>query len=119
MIDRHKVTVERRDDIDAIRPFAASFGHTIEYSPVHLIKADGEPIGYLEMQPHMVIYPALHPDLFTPRIFYEASWKILDGLKRNFGNPWILESPQAVLGPARLKKVGLVPLKYNVYEVVD
>lgn len=119
MIDQHTVTIERRDDVDSVREFAASFNHYIEFTPVHLINLDGRTIGYLEMKPHMVVYPALHPGLFTPRIFHEVGWKVVDALKRSFGDPWILESPQAVLGPRRMAHIGLKPLRFNVYEVVE
>jgi hypothetical protein len=119
MIDKHEVSIVKTDELSLVQDFANTFYHQVKVSPVHLINVDGITLGYLELVPKMIVYPSLHPRLFTPRLFHEVGWKVLDGLKRSFGDPWIAESPIAPLGARRLGHIGLKPLDTPIYRVAS
>jgi hypothetical protein len=123
---RYHVELYRLDDEEGVRmwnldAFAAEFGHEIKrIFPIFVVLVDGELSAYYYAQPHVVIYPAVHPKHFSPRSFYEVAKTIVDASKRTFGNPlWVVDRSSQITDPELLRKIHLVPSGVDLYEVPE
>lgn len=120
---RYKIEQVRIDDMDGVEKwglerFAAEFGHRIApVFPIFLVFVDGALVCYYYAQPQVCIYPAAHPDLVTPRIFYEGGKVLVAAAKKVFGNPlWMIEAGAPGDDPGMMKKLRLNRTTLRVYE---
>lgn len=120
---RYKIEQVRIDDMHGVEMwqldrFAAEFGHKLEpVFPIFLVFIDGVLTCYYYAQPQVCIYPAIHPDLATPRMFYECGKVLVAAVKQSFGNPlWLIETGAPGDQPAMLKKLRLNRTTLRVYE---
>ena len=101
--------------------FADEFDHQIaRIFPIFLILVDGELSAYYYAQPQVCIYPAVHPEKFTRRSFYEVSKVVVDASKQVFGNPlWLIERNSPANIPELLRKVHLYHTPLEVYQIPE
>jgi hypothetical protein len=122
---RYKIEQLRIDDEQGIEAwnldaFAKECGHLLNrVFPIFVVLVDGTLSAFYYAQPHVCIYPTVHPQLFTPRSFYEVAKVIVDVSKMTFGNPIWLVDPETSLTPEILHKVHLVRAPLVVYTVPD
>lgn len=111
--DEHDIHMWRLDD------FAHEFGHRVHrVFPIFIVLVDGTLSAYYYAQPHVCIYPAVHPERFTPRSFYEVAKTIVAASKRSFGNPlWMIGEDTPFLTTELLEKIHLHRSPTTVYEV--
>jgi hypothetical protein len=120
---RYKIEQVRIDDWHGVQmwkldSFAAEFGHKIEpVFPIFLVFVDGVLTCYYYAQPQVCIYPAIHPERATPRMFYECGKVLVAALKQSFGNPlWLIERDAPAGQPGMLRKLGLNSTNLRIYE---
>jgi hypothetical protein len=122
---RHKIEQLRIDDEQGIemwnlKAFAKECGHLLNpIFPIFIVLVDGTLSAFYYAQPHVCIYPTVHPNLLTPRGFYEVAKVIVDASKMTFGNPvWLVDS-ETGLSPEMLRKVHLEAAPLAAYIVPD
>jgi hypothetical protein len=121
---RYKIEQIRIDDWKSVEKwqldrFAAEFGHKIRpVFPIFLVFGNGVLCGYYYAQPQVCIYPAFHPDLVTPRMFYEGGKVLVAATKQVFGNPlWMIEEGAPGDQPGVMEKLHAHRTPLRVYEV--
>lgn len=120
---RYKIEQLRIDSWEEVQKwqldrYAAEFGHKVEpVFPIFLVFVDGTLTMYYYAQPQVCIYPAIHPDLANPRMFYECGKILVAAVKQSFGNPlWLIEAGAPGDEPEMLRKLRLNRTTLRVYE---
>jgi hypothetical protein len=78
--------------------------------PIFLVLHKGKPVGFFQAIQQTVVYPAIHPDRVSPRVFMKVARSLATEIKRHAGNPLFLLCKKATeIGPkgmlmVRLKK---------------
>jgi hypothetical protein len=76
--------------------------------PIYLVFYHGQLRGYAHTIPQLVVYPALHPDKMSPRVFLKLTRSLITEFKRMTGNPLFLLCEKAeALGPKNLRRIRL------------
>jgi hypothetical protein len=79
----------RRYNVDALAREIHGCAAQRRY-PIYLVFYQGKPRGYLHAVPQLVVYPALHPELSTPREFIRIIRSLATEMKRMAGDPLFL-----------------------------
>ena len=100
--------------------FAASFNHQVtRLFPIWVASSEGKTLAYCHTHPHIVAYPAIHPDI-RPRAFYQLAWQWFSLIKTAYGDPWVVADPISMpkATPDLLSKVGITPI-HDLYRIRD
>lgn len=74
--------------------------------PVYLVFHEGRPVGYFHAVQQLVIYPAIHPEMFKgPRQFMNVVKSLAIEMKRHAGNPLFMLCARARPVKERHKKL--------------
>jgi len=97
--------------------FAASFGHAVSrIFPIWIAHIDGKLVCYCHLHPHLIAYPAIHPDI-SPRDFYRLALTWFSKIKSEYGDPLVAVSQPAT--ERLFSKVGLKPFTKELYQIGD
>ncbi len=108
---KHEADIQKWN-LDA---FAKSFDHEVtRLFPIWIAHIDGRLVGYCHLHPHVLAYPAIHPDI-SPRDFYRLALTWFSKIKSEFGDPLVAVSQP---GTENLfSKVGLKPFGKELYRI--
>lgn len=97
----------RRYNVDAMAQ--SLFGEPAErYYPIYLVFHHGRLVGYFHAVQQLVVYPALHPELMSPREFIKIVRSLATEFKRMTANPLFMLCGKALeLGDKHMLKVRL------------
>lgn len=87
--------------------------------PIYLVFYDGRIVGFFQAIQQTVVYPALHPDRMSPRVFLKVVKSLVTEMKRHVGDPIFMLCDKAeALGPKNLRRVRLkrAPENAHVYD---
>jgi hypothetical protein len=98
---------------------ARSFGHEPpKVYPIDLVRVGGEPKGYFVVQDQVVIYPALHPGLLSPRETLEVFRHASRAYRQRYGDPYLrLDASYGPDGPTpeKMERLGLAAVHKQFY----
>jgi hypothetical protein len=84
--------------------------------PIYLVLHHGRVCGFFQAVQQTVIYPALHPEMMTPREFIKVSKSLATELKRHVGNPLFLLCQKATeIGPKGMRMIRLKKAPEEAY----
>jgi hypothetical protein len=84
--------------------------------PIYLVLHEGKAVGFFQAIQQTVIYPALHPEMMTPREFVKVVRSLVTEMKRHAGNPLFLLCKKATeIGPKGMRMVRLTKAPEEAY----
>lgn len=84
--------------------------------PVYVVFYQGQPVGYFLTIQQMVVYPALHPELISPREFLKITRSLVTEFKRMTGNPlFMLCKKDVEFGAKNMRRIRLKKADENAY----
>jgi len=84
--------------------------------PIYLVLHYGKPVGFFQALRQTCIYPALHPEMMTPREFIKVVKSLVTEMKRHVGNPLFMLCKKATeIGPKGMRMVRLTKAPEEAY----
>jgi len=88
--------------------------------PIYLVTHHGRPVGFFQAIQQTVVYPALHPEMMSPREFVKVSRSLATEIKRHVGNPIFLLCKKATeIGEKGMAMIRLRKMKEEAYEYFE
>ena len=84
--------------------------------PIYLVLHKGHVCGFFQAIKQTVVYPALHPEMMTPREFVKVVKSLTTEMKRHVGNPLFMLCKKATeIGPKGMRMVRLTKAPEEAY----
>lgn len=84
--------------------------------PIYLVLHKGRVCGFFQVLQQSVIYPALHPEMMSPREFVKVVKSLATEMKRHVGNPLFMLCKKATeIGPKGMRMVRLKKASEEAY----
>jgi len=84
--------------------------------PIYLVLHKGRPVGFFQALQQTVIYPAINPEMISPRQFVKVVKFLATEVKRQVGDPLFLLCPKATeIGPKGMRMMRLKKAPEEAY----
>jgi len=84
--------------------------------PIYLVLHKGHVCGFFQAIQQTVVYPAIHPEMVTPREFVKVVKSLATEMKRHVGNPLFMLCKKATeIGPKGMRMVRLTKAPEEAY----
>ena len=84
--------------------------------PIYLVVHKGQPCGFFQALQQTVIYPAIHPEMVSPREFVKVVKSLVTEMQRHTGNPLFLLCAKATeIGEKGMRMVRLKKAPEEAY----
>jgi hypothetical protein len=84
--------------------------------PIYLVTHKGHVCGFFQALEQTCIYPALHPEMMSPREFVKVVKSLVTEMKRHVGNPLFMLCKKATeIGPKGMRMVRLTKAPEEAY----
>jgi hypothetical protein len=121
--DKNHMSLIRIDNEKAIARFGIDkiaqelWGEPVSRQfPIYLVLHKGHVCGFFQAIQQTCIYPALHPEMMTPREFIKVVKSLVTEMKRHAGNPLFLLCKKAEeIGERGMRMVRLQKAKETAY----